>query len=269
MRFELKNEAPWLKIWMLIIMICLIIVGFKGMFRRNVGDTGAGSPEAPMKIHAEVPEKVFRRSVEGKKLVALTFDDGPEVETTGKLLDILKEKETVATFFELGVKVERNSEITRRAKNEGHEVESHTMYHQNLVTKTREEAESDIRAAKEVFLRVLGEEPKLTRMPYGNSNEFTKAAAGTPLIYWSVDSRDWESKDAEKIQEVIFATVKDGAIILMHDIYNTTVDAVPEVIDGLRAEGYEFVTVEELAGLRGKELQAQETYFSFEATGEI
>lgn len=263
MRFSINKSIPWLKIGIPVVLICFLVVGLRGTFKRYAGEGEVLSPEAPMRVQVQVPEKVFRGSLIGKKLVALTFDDGPGEGTTARLLDILKEKGAVATFFQLGMRMRGAPEVSQRAKAEGHEVETHTMYHQNLVAIPRGEAEADIREAQGVYREVLGEERRLTRMPYGNSNDFTADVAGSPLLYWSVDSRDWESKDAGKVQEAVISATRDGSVVLMHDIYDSTVDAVPGIIDGLRAEGFEFVTVLELAEERGVKLEAEETYFSF------
>ena len=262
-RFGLNKNVPWLKIALPLVVVIFLVIGVKGTFRKYSGESEMPVPESPMAKHVKVPEKVFRGNLVGKKLVALTFDDGPSPETTPRLLDVLKEKGAVATFFELGIRMRGYPEISQRAKAEGHEVESHTMSHQNFAELSRGETEADLGEAKGVFKEVLGEEVRLVRMPYGNSTEASRGLVGTPLIYWSVDSRDWESKDAEKVRESILGATRDGSIVLMHDIYNSTVEAVAGVVDGLRAEGFEFVTVSELAEERGEKMESGETYFAF------
>lgn len=263
MRFGINKSLPWLKIGLPIILIAFFVLGFRGTFRKDVGESSVLIPEAPMSLQVKVPERVFRGILAGKKLVALTFDDGPALDTTPKLLDILKEKNAVATFFQLGMRMKAMPEISQRTMEEGHEVASHTMYHQNLIAIPKEAAEADIKEAREVYREILGKDMQLVRMPYGNSNDFVAGIAEAPLIYWSVDSKDWESKDAEKVLDSVDATARDGSIVLMHDIYESTIEAVPRIIDELRADGFEFVTVTELAEERGIELNFGETYFSF------
>lgn len=263
MRFRVGKNVPWLKFGVLFAVVFIVTVGVEGTFRYLETGEVAVVPLAPMSVQAEVPDKIFRRKIEGKMLVALTFDDGPSAATTPRLLDILKEKEVVATFFELGGKVRNNPEITQRADREGHEIGSHTMYHQNLIRISRAAVEADVWEAKGVFREVIGRETVLTRAPYGNSNVVVAGIIGTPLIYWTVDTRDWEVLDTGRVVENAIGAASDGAIILMHDIYGTTVDAVPAIIDGLRERGYEFVTVSELAKVRGVELQSGVVYYSF------
>lgn len=263
MRVELNKRWPWMKFALPILVAGLVILNLEGVFRREIGESEEIIPETPFSRQAKVPDRIFRRSIDGKKLVALTFDDGPGAETTPRLLDILKEKSVPATFFELGYKMRNNPEISKRAEEEGHEVGSHTMWHQNLVRVSGAGITDDINEAKQVFRETLGREVGIMRLPYGNSNALVAGIAGVPLLYWSVDTRDWDVLNAEIVENNAIGAAFDGAIILMHDIYGSTVDAVPGIIDRLRQEGYEFVTITELATLRGVTLQNGETYFSF------
>lgn len=210
-------------------------------------------------------KQVTKAATTGQPLVALTFDDGPSGATTPRLLDILKEKNVKATFFVLGGMLNARPDISQRAEAEGHEVESHTMTHKNLEKATLGEIQWEVAAMNQVFQEKLGHVPKLTRPPYGNGIRRAEVTEniGTPMIYWSVDTEDWRSRNAAAVQERIRCDTYDGAIILMHDIYPSTVDAVAGAIDELRAKGYEFVTVEELARARGVEMVNGVTYFNF------
>ena len=213
---------------------------------------------APMSRHVRM-----RRDYSDKKLVALTFDDGPSADTTPRLLDILFEKDVPATFFMLGSRARNNPDIVKRAEREYHIVASHTMYHQNLIRISVTAAEADVNESKEVFKGILGYNSKLTRPPYGNINDTVRKVIGTPLILWSVDSADWHNQDPNTILAIIKSQLHDGAIILMHDIYSTSVDAVPIIIDELRKDGYEFVTVPELAKARKINLASGTAYYNF------
>ena len=210
-------------------------------------------------------EQIEQASTSGRPLVALTFDDGPSGATTPRLLDILKEKNVKVTFFVLGGMLSARPDISQRAEAEGHEVESHTMTHKNLEKATLGEIQWEVASMNQVFQEKLGHVPKMTRPPYGNGIRRAEVTQniGTPMIYWSVDTEDWRSRNAAAVQERIRQDAYDGAIILMHDIYPSTVDAVAGVIDEFRAREYEFVTVEELAKARGVEMVNGVTYFNF------
>ena len=193
----------------------------------------------------------------------MTFDDGPSRETTGRLLDILKEKKVKATFFVVGRMAEQAPELLKREQNEGHVVASHSMTHRNLATSAESEIRAEIESVDRVFEAILGEKPRLIRPPYGAISDLTRKTVNQPLILWSVDPEDWKVRDAGVVRERAVTASFDGSVILMHDIYNSTVDAVPKVIDELRAQGYEFVTLTELAEIRGVELKSGISYGSF------
>lgn len=201
--------------------------------------------------------------LEGKKLIALTFDDGPTQTTTVRLLEILKEKEVRATFFVIGKMAQVAPEILKREEQEGHVVGSHTMGHVNLTTLDVGAIRQDMTGIDGVFQGSLGHVTRLVRPPYGAINETVQTEVRQPLVIWSIDPEDWKTKDAEAIRKHVAEKAFDGAIVLMHDIYESTVDAVAGMIDDLRKEGYEFVTVPELARVRGVTLEAGGVYGSF------
>ncbi len=259
---RLDRYYPWLKIGVLVVILLFIVLEVRGVFFGRIEEKIV-VPGTPMSYQEKVPEKAFRGNLIGKKLVALTFDDGPSRITTPQLLDILEEKKAVATFFELGRLADANAEIVQRVVEQGSEVGSHTYSHQNLIRISRGAVEDDKDETDEVFKEILGEVPRLTRPPYGDYNDKVAEILDTPLILWSVDSRDWESRDPEKIEEIAVEQARDGSIILFHDIYQTTIDSIPEIIDKLREEGFEFVTVSGLAEIRGEELEKGEVYREF------
>lgn len=212
-------------------------------------------PEAPKPV--TVPQNT------GRKLVALTFDDGPSASTTGRLLDILAAKKVKVTFFVLGNMAQRSPALIQREVAEGHEVESHTMSHQNLVKLSGAAIQDEIAGADAVLKSVTGSPAKLVRPPYGSVNATVRANVGKPMIIWTVDPEDWKYRNAATVRANVVSRTFDGAIVLMHDIHSTTVDAVGAIIDDLRAAGYEFLTVSELAAERGVVLQNGASYGSF------
>ncbi|MBQ3465195.1 polysaccharide deacetylase family protein [Candidatus Saccharibacteria bacterium] len=250
---------PWLKIVFAIFLISVIILDLLNFTISKTANLNDSFPTTPMSKHVKATE----RTLKGKKLVALTFDDGPSSNTTPQLLDILTKKNTVATFFVLGAMAKKQPEIIKRAKSEGHQIASHTMYHQNLTGISQEAAEADINESRSVFKSITGYSPTLTRPPYGIFNETIGRLSKTPLILWSVDPEDWKYRDIDMIVSIIMKQVHDGAIILMHDIYPTSVTTVPIIIDKLRDEGYEFVTISEMAENRGINLYPGGSYYKF------
>ncbi|MHC5216792.1 polysaccharide deacetylase family protein [Enterococcus sp. LJL128] len=181
-----------------------------------------------------------------KKYIALTFDDGPNPITTPRLLDILKEKQVVASFFLLGQNAAKQPDLVHRMSLEGHEVASHSYSHPKLTGLTPDAIRAEIYAADEAIYEATGKLPRSFRPPYGAVNKQAAEIINRPIVQWSVDSEDWKSKNQDKIVKRIKETSFDRSIILMHDIYEETVDAVPKVIDELRAEGYEIIPVSRL-----------------------
>ena len=208
-------------------------------------------------------ELKLRRDLTGKKLVALTFDDGPSRATTSRLLDILAEKNVRANFFLIGQMIEGAPELMRREVVEGHTVGSHTMGHVNLGRAAVEVIKEEDAKMQKLFQEVAQTELRLMRPPYGEVNDQVRANIGQPMILWSVDPEDWRNKNMEEVVQRVEGAVFDGAVILLHDIYPSTVDAVGKIIDDLRVDGYEFLTVEELAEVRKVKLEKGKTYREF------
>lgn len=256
---RLDIRFPWLKLLGVAAIGFFIVLDLLDVTVSMAGDPYDKIRIAPMSVHVRVSE----RTLEGKKLIALTFDDGPSASTTPRLLDLLYEKDVPVTFFVLGNMARNNPDIIRRAEKEGHVVASHTMYHQNLVRISASAVRADIEEATTVITGILGHPPAFTRPPYGNINDAVRATVGTPMILWSVDTRDWDNKNTEAIIANALDQSYDGGIILMHDVYPTSVDAVPTLIDTMRNAGYEFVTIPELIEIRNVSPEAGVGYYYF------
>jgi|GEM_PF-1789255 len=250
---------PWLKLALVLMLGVAAILDLCDLTISSTNDPTDKIKIAPMSKHVRATE----RTLEGKKLVALTFDDGPSAETTPRLLDILAEEDVRATFFMLGNRASANPDIVKRVEREWHEVASHTMSHQNLIRLSASSVQADIEEANAVFASILGHAPSLSRPPYGNINDNVRKYIGTPMILWSVDTEDWKNKNTEAIVSTTMNEVYDGAVILMHDIHPTSVDAVPTLINTLRDAGYEFATISELAKLRHADLSTGSAYYNF------
>lgn len=198
------------------------------------------------------------------KLLALTFDDGPS-DYTNRLLDILKAKGIKATFFALGSRADYYPNIIRREAEEGHEVESHTYTHRNLSTISAGEVSSEVNSAAQSICNALGKQDctSYVRPPYGAVNSTVRSVIKEPLIGWSVDSLDWWSRDAEQVRAEVLSHVFDGAIVLMHDVYDSTVTGVEMMLDDLASDGYTFVTIDELVKARTAGLESGVFYGKF------
>lgn len=180
--------------------------------------------------------------------VALTFDDGPSRLTTPVVLDLLKKYKAKATFFVLGQNIAGNEDILKRMKDEGHEIANHTWSHPNLTRITVDQVKQEIELTQSAIEEVIGHRPTFMRPPYGAVNGSVAAAAGLASIYWNVDTQDWSNRDPQLILSQVQAYTNPGAIILMHDIHQTTVDGLEPVLHYLTEQQYSLVTTTELLG---------------------
>jgi peptidoglycan/xylan/chitin deacetylase (PgdA/CDA1 family) len=181
------------------------------------------------------------------KCVALTFDDGPD-RHTDKILDVLAAKGVKATFFVQGYRVALFPDQLKREAAEGHEIANHTWSHKNLTQLTPRAIKLQIKKTNAAVEEATGVTPKFVRPPYGAVSAKVEKYAGLPLVMWSVDTRDWETKKVKKIIRHIKKDTQPGAIVLMHDTLAATGKALGRSIDILRKQGYTFVTVSELLG---------------------
>ena len=194
------------------------------------------------------------------KYIALTFDDGPKAGTTDRLLDGLKERGASATFFLVGEWGTNNRDLVRRMQEEGHQVGNHTWSHVRLEGADYDELLEEIERNEKLLRDILGGENYWLRPPYGAIEEELTDQIRVPMIKWSVDPRDWESRDRDSIVAAILREVRPNSIVLLHDIYPSSVEAALEVVDTLQKQGYWFVTVEELLYLNGIQPQAGVMY---------
>ena len=189
--------------------------------------------------------------------MALTFDDGPS-EYTPKILDILKEKGVHATFYNLGNSAIKYPDYTKRLVEEGNELASHTMRHQNLPTLDRESLRSEITKAFDVVNKASGKTVQMIRAPYGAFTATEWGRCGDLIscnVLWNIDTLDWKRPGADAIKNNVLSHAKNGRIVLMHDgggDRSQDVDALPGIIDGLTQAGYKLVTVQELMKLDGR-----------------
>lgn len=197
-------------------------------------------------------EVVYRATINDKKQIALTFDDGPHPVRTPEILDILDRYSIKATFFLIGENIEYYPEVVKREIMSGHEIGNHTYSHAQLDKLTKAEIENEITKFENSLLKHYDYCPSLIRPPCGSFGDSFKTAVedlNYKIILWSIDTRDWSHTPADKITKNILSKAKSGDIILMHD-YITGTSPTPQVLETiipkLLEEGYEFVTVSEL-----------------------
>lgn len=187
-----------------------------------------------------------KETLQEKKKVALTFDDGPHPVYTPMMLDGLKEKNVKATFFLLGQQVEKYPHIIKRMSEEGHLIGNHSYKHEQLSKLSSIQACSQVNRTNELIYTITGTYPEYLRPPFGDWKDDLDCDVNMIEVLWDLDTLDWSTQNKAKIVKKVVTNIKEGDIILMHDSYETTVSAVMEIIDILQKEGYEFVTVDEL-----------------------
>lgn len=178
--------------------------------------------------------------------VALTFDDGPSPKYTPLLLDGLKERNVRATFFLLGKNVKENQELVQRMQAEGHLLGNHTYNHVQLNKIPETTARQEILKTNNEIYEATGKYPEYMRPPYGAWKKNMELCVEMLPVFWDIDILDWKSQNVDAILKAAGEEPEDGSIILMHDEYQTSVEAALLLIDRLKEKGYEFVTVDEL-----------------------
>lgn len=181
-----------------------------------------------------------------EKVVALTFDDGPHSVYTKELLEGLKKRGIKATFFLMGSNIEGNEELVRQMKQDGHLIGNHGYRHVQMTEEGAEKVRESVEKTGKIIGEIIGEEPEYLRPPYGDWNEELAEKTDLTPVFWSVDSLDWKYQNTPKITNWVLKDVEDGDIILMHDIFPTSVESALEIIDTLQTQGYTFVTADEL-----------------------
>lgn len=180
------------------------------------------------------------------KKVALTFDDGPNGIYTEKLLDGLLERNVKATFFITGENIKENEDLIARMYEEGHLLGNHTYSHVNLSELDFEAACEEINDTNASVYNITGYEMEYIRPPFGEWTDKLKEKTDMAIVMWNVDPLDWKDQNSALVTSRILKNVKNGDIILLHDIFNSSVEAALQVIDELKKQGYIFVTVDEL-----------------------
>ncbi|WP_343246940.1 polysaccharide deacetylase family protein [Diplocloster hominis] len=181
-----------------------------------------------------------------KPKIALTFDDGPHPVFTPELLDGLKERNVQATFFVIGKNVTGNEEIIKRMADDGHLIGNHTFDHVEITKLSQEEASDEIVRTSDLVEEITGSPTEYVRPPFGLWKDDLECGIQMIPVMWTVDPLDWTTGNATNVVNKVVTKVKENDIILLHDYYESSVQAALRIVDILQKEGYEFVTVDEL-----------------------
>lgn len=234
----------------LLTFVAAFVVGILAAILAEAYERMQGSGEKKIfstgHVQSAVRAVLAQQRDEQVKKVALTFDDGPNPEYTELLLDGLKTRGVRATFFVLGEEVARYPDIVRRASSEGHLIGVHAYKHVNLRQLSDAEAIEQVNRTNEAIYEACGQYASYIRPPYGCWKEDLDYAVQMVEVLWDIDPRDWATSSAELVVCRVQKDVKENSIILLHDASKSSVQAAFSIIDTLRAEGYTFVTVEEL-----------------------
>ena len=222
-------------------------------------DTSNNSVSRINKTNYEYDVVINRKIDKSKKMIALTFDDGPNYNTS-KVIDVLNKYDIKATFFVLGSRAINNKDILKKMADSGMEIGNHTYNHLLLTKYDENKIRSEIEDTSEVIYSATKKRPKLLRPSYGSVNNKIKKVANMPIIIWDIDTLDWKYHNSKRITSRVVNKVRDGDIILMHDIYSASLNALSNIISILQDNGYEFVTIDELFYYKGISLENGKVY---------
>ena len=222
------------------LLLCLVLIGVYG--DRSSPKRQQVSLTATMTVtedNAAQQEEEIRR-------IAITFDDGPHPTYTEQLLDGLKERGVHATFFVTGEHASLHPDIIRRMQEEGHLIGNHTYSHMQLRSSNQDKFREELIRTNQVIKEITGEDTIYVRPPYGSWDKSFEQELNMIPVLWTIDPLDWCSSDASCVVSRVTVKAKENDIILMHDYYDTSVEAALEIVVELTEEGYTFVTVEEI-----------------------
>lgn len=190
-----------------------------------------------------------------QKYIALTFDDGPHPANTPRLLDMLRRRNVKATFYVTGDRTNRYPHIVRQIVDEGHEIGNHTWNHPNLRKLGEGQVRRELDSTRDAIVRASGVQPRTMRPPYGSLSTYQRQWIyrdyGYPTVLWDVDPLDWKKPGPSVVASRLINGTRNGSILLLHDLHASSVSAVPQTIDTLLRQGYQFVTVSQLIAAKG------------------
>jgi peptidoglycan/xylan/chitin deacetylase (PgdA/CDA1 family) len=227
----------------------------------NSGSTNITNTDKHKKQEPEIT-KITRPSVNCKveKCIALTFDDGPAPDSLNKqLIGYLNKYNANATFFVIGQSANEEKNSLRRIAKNGFTIGSHSYNHPDLTRVSTKELKYQLNRTDKIIENITGEVPPFLRPPYGSYNKRVIKYANRPVILWDIDTLDWQSRNSKKVYQSVIRSAHAGAVILMHEIYPSTVNAIPKILSTLKNLGYSFSSIPEL--YNNKKLKAGRVYF--------
>ncbi len=220
-------------------------------------------------INIVYDKKYFYKNEDGfdynkdKKTIAFTFDDGPHPEYTRKILELLKDNKSTATFFLIGDSIKKYPEVAKILSESNNEVGTHSSSHRNFYKLKETEILNDVKSSIALYKSITGDTINLLRPPYGNIRKKTLNDLKMPIILWNVDTNDWKYRDTNYIINHVVENVQDGDIILFHDVYLETYEAVKVLLPKLYLMGYQVVDVSTLSKLKDSPLEESTLYYFF------
>lgn len=239
----MKRKIKWflfvLAVDIILAIICLLSLkqyhtGMRSWLSKAAAGSGA-------EAGAEVEDEAG-----GRKYLALTFDDGPHPEYTKKLLDGLKARDVKASFFLIGKNINGNEELVRQMTEDGHLIGTHCYSHEDLTKVTLEKACEDILKTNRLIEDITGQSPEYIRPPFGIWSPELGDCVDMTAVFWDIDTLDWKNQDSSAVLKHIEKKAGKHQVILLHDVFETSVDAALAAIDTLAKQGYTFVTIDEL-----------------------
>lgn len=248
----------WLKVfvgpqlWLSVFAIFIVVSGV--LFLPSAAPTEPGratqKPSNPTGAVDPKIEVVNSPDCNEVKCIALTFDDGPNYLTTPKIIASLKKYHVPASFFVVGSRVAGQEWILRDMYQNGDEIGNHSWNHPNFTKLSAAQIKNQINDTQRAIIAAGVPAPTLFRPPYGAVNAKVRANVPLTIMFWNEDPTDWANESSAQVVQSVVKSARPGGVIDMHDIYETTVEAVPPIIQKLESEHYHFVTVSQLLGLR-------------------
>lgn len=198
-----------------------------------------------------------------RPVAALTYDDGPHPPVGNRIMDVMAQYGQKCTFFMVGNRVSGRADEVKRMAAEGHELANHSHSHAYLNKISAEAVRQEVAVCNDAIATAAGVRPGLMRLPGGLKNDTVMSNIGMPVILWNIDTRDWKTRNSDQVTAEVLGNIKDGDVVLMHELYNSTADATERIVPELTARGFQLVTVSELAAIKGVGLNPGQIYYSF------